>query len=43
MLRIGDNHFPSPADYIISDTSQDAIDLRGHLGILLAHVQLAVD
>ena len=27
----------------ISDTSQDAIGLLGHLGTLLAHVQLSVD
>ncbi|KAK4813337.1 hypothetical protein QYF61_026500 [Mycteria americana] len=38
-----DNHFPSPADHSISDTSQDAIGLLGHLGTLLVHIQLAVD
>ncbi|KAK4815015.1 hypothetical protein QYF61_013467, partial [Mycteria americana] len=39
----GDNHFPSSAGHTISDTSQDAICLLGHLGTLLAHIQLAVD
>ncbi|KAK4825916.1 hypothetical protein QYF61_003411 [Mycteria americana] len=39
----GDNHFPSPAGHKISDTSQDAIGLLGHLGTLLAHIQPAVD
>ncbi|KAK4821719.1 LOW QUALITY PROTEIN: hypothetical protein QYF61_000262 [Mycteria americana] len=39
----GDNHFPSPAGHTISDTSQDVIDLLGHLGTLLAHIQLPVD
>ncbi|KAK4830944.1 hypothetical protein QYF61_014403 [Mycteria americana] len=39
----GDNHFPSPAGHTISDTSQDAIGLLGHLGTLLAHIQPAVD
>ncbi|KAK4816524.1 hypothetical protein QYF61_017624 [Mycteria americana] len=39
----GDDHFPGPAGHIISDTSQDAIGLLGHLGTLLPHVQLAVD
>ncbi|KAK4815896.1 hypothetical protein QYF61_009947 [Mycteria americana] len=39
----GHDHFPSPAGHTISDTSQDAIGLRGHLGTLLAHIQLAVD
>ncbi|CAN0300535.1 unnamed protein product [Bubo scandiacus] len=39
----GDNHIPSPAGHTISDTSQDAIGLLGHLGTLLAHIQLAVD
>lgn len=28
---------------MISDTSQDATDLLGHLGTLLAHVQLTVN
>ncbi|KAK4827864.1 hypothetical protein QYF61_022014 [Mycteria americana] len=39
----GGNHFPSPAGHTIPDTSQDAIDLLGHLGTLLAHIQLAVN
>ncbi|KAK4822061.1 hypothetical protein QYF61_008870 [Mycteria americana] len=39
----GHNDFPSPAGHAISDTSQDAIGLLGHLGTLLAHIQLAVD
>ncbi|KAK4825624.1 LOW QUALITY PROTEIN: hypothetical protein QYF61_001304 [Mycteria americana] len=39
----GDKHFPSPAGHTISDTSQDAIGLLGHLGTLLAHIQLAVN
>ena len=39
----GDNQFLSPAGHTISDTSQDAVGLLGHLGTLLAHLQLAVD
>ncbi|KAK4824730.1 hypothetical protein QYF61_018118, partial [Mycteria americana] len=39
----GDSHFPSPAGHTISDTSQDAIGLLGHLGTLLAHIQPAID
>ncbi|GAB0203357.1 hypothetical protein GRJ2_002801300 [Grus japonensis] len=39
----GDHHFPSPAGYTISDTSQDAVGLLSHLGTLLAHIQLAID
>ncbi|KAK4811279.1 hypothetical protein QYF61_023331 [Mycteria americana] len=39
----GHNHFPSPAGHTISDTSQDALDLLGHLGTLLAHIQAAVN
>ncbi|KAK4827917.1 hypothetical protein QYF61_022365, partial [Mycteria americana] len=39
----GDNHFPSPAGHTISDTSQDAVGFLGHLGTLLAHIQLAVN
>ncbi|KAK4817038.1 hypothetical protein QYF61_026164 [Mycteria americana] len=39
----GDNHCPSPAGHTISDTSQDALGLLGHLGTLLAHIQPAVD
>ncbi|KAK4821747.1 hypothetical protein QYF61_000808, partial [Mycteria americana] len=38
----GDDQFPTPADYTISDTSQDAIGFLGHLGTLLAHIQEAV-
>ncbi|KAK4810518.1 hypothetical protein QYF61_004481 [Mycteria americana] len=38
-----DNHFPSPAGHAIFDTSQDAIGFLGHLGTLLAHIQLAVN
>ncbi|KAK4828664.1 hypothetical protein QYF61_000382 [Mycteria americana] len=39
----GHNHFPSPVGHTISDTSQDAIGFLGHVGTLLAHVQLAVN
>ncbi|KAK4806839.1 hypothetical protein QYF61_005635 [Mycteria americana] len=39
----GHDHFPSPAGHAISDTSQDAIGLLGHLGTLLAHIQAAVN
>ncbi|KAK4815496.1 hypothetical protein QYF61_003054 [Mycteria americana] len=39
----GHEHFPSPAGHTISDTSQDAIGFLGHLGTLLAHIQVAVD
>ncbi|KAK4816766.1 hypothetical protein QYF61_022764 [Mycteria americana] len=39
----GHDHFPSPAGHTISDTSQDAIGFLGHLGILPAHIQAAVD
>ncbi|KAK4827433.1 hypothetical protein QYF61_017990, partial [Mycteria americana] len=39
----GHDHFPSPAGHDISDTSQDAIGLLGHLGTLLAHTQAAVN
>ncbi|KAK4825114.1 LOW QUALITY PROTEIN: hypothetical protein QYF61_024005, partial [Mycteria americana] len=39
----GDNHFPTPAGHTISDTGQDAIGLLGHLGTLLAHIQVAID
>ena len=34
---------PAPAGCTISDTSQAAVGLLGHLGTLLAHVQLAVN
>jgi len=33
----------SPAAHTVPDTSQDAVGLLGHLGILLAHVQPAVN
>ncbi|KAK4823028.1 hypothetical protein QYF61_024830 [Mycteria americana] len=39
----GHDHFPSPAGHTISDTSQDAVGFLGHLGTLLAHIQLAVN
>ncbi|KAK4827577.1 hypothetical protein QYF61_019479 [Mycteria americana] len=39
----GDDHFPTPAGHAIFDTSQDAIGFLGHLGTLLAHIQLAVN
>ncbi|KAK4812358.1 LOW QUALITY PROTEIN: hypothetical protein QYF61_018808 [Mycteria americana] len=39
----GDDHCPSPAGHTISDTSQDAVGLLGHLGTLLAHIQLAIN
>ncbi|KAK4823194.1 hypothetical protein QYF61_027203 [Mycteria americana] len=39
----GHDHFPSPAGHAILDTSQDAIGFLGHLGTLLAHIQLAVN
>ncbi|KAK4813572.1 hypothetical protein QYF61_010497 [Mycteria americana] len=39
----GHDHFPSPAGHTISDTSQDAIGLLGHLGTLPAHIQPAID
>lgn len=35
--------FPCPADLTISHTSQDGTGILGHLGTLLAHVQLAVN
>jgi len=38
----GHNHLLPPAGHTIPDTSQDAVGLLGHLGILFAHVQLAV-
>ncbi|KAK4818248.1 hypothetical protein QYF61_009423 [Mycteria americana] len=38
-----DDHFPSPAGHAISDRSQNAIGFLGHLGTLLAHIQLAVN
>ncbi|KAK4818276.1 hypothetical protein QYF61_009994 [Mycteria americana] len=39
----GHDHFPSPAGHAISDRSQDAVGLLGHLGTLLAHIQPAVN
>ncbi|KAK4820738.1 hypothetical protein QYF61_004419 [Mycteria americana] len=39
----GHDHFSTPAGHTISDTSQDAIGLLGHLGTLLAHIQAAVN
>ncbi|KAK4832380.1 LOW QUALITY PROTEIN: hypothetical protein QYF61_022235 [Mycteria americana] len=39
----GHDHFPSPAGHTIFDTSQDAIGFLGHLGTLLAHIQVAVN
>ncbi|KAK4833094.1 hypothetical protein QYF61_027760 [Mycteria americana] len=39
----GHDHFPSPAGHTISDTSQDAVGLLGHLGTLPAHIQAAVN
>ena len=37
----GSDPFPVPAGHAMADTSQDAIGLLGHLGTLLAPVQLA--
>ncbi|KAK4819495.1 hypothetical protein QYF61_004791 [Mycteria americana] len=39
----GHDHFPTPAGHAIFDTSQDAIGFLGHLGTLLAHIQLSID
>ncbi|KAK4810330.1 hypothetical protein QYF61_018272, partial [Mycteria americana] len=39
----GHDHFPSPAGHAVFDTSQDAIGFLGHLGTLLAHIQVAVN
>jgi len=39
----GHDHLPTPAGHTIPDTSQDSVGLLGHLGRLLAHVQLPVD
>lgn len=39
----GDNRFPTPAGHNISDGGQAAVVLLGHLGALLACVQLVVD
>jgi len=35
----GEDHLPSPADYIISNASQDDVGFLGRLGTLLAHIQ----
>jgi len=37
------HYFPVPAGHTISDTSQNASGLLGHLGTLLAHVQSSVN
>ena len=42
MLSTGQDDFPSAAHHTIPDPSQDAIDLLGHLGTLLAHIQPTV-
>jgi len=39
----GHDHLPAPAGHTVPDTNQDAVDLLGHWGTLLAYVQLAVD
>ncbi|RMB91832.1 hypothetical protein DUI87_31760 [Hirundo rustica rustica] len=39
----GKNDLPAPAGHTVPDTGQDAIGLLGHLGTLLAHVQLVVN
>ncbi|KAK4819909.1 hypothetical protein QYF61_014644 [Mycteria americana] len=39
----GHDHCPAPAGHAIPDTSQDAVGFLGHLGTLLAHIQLAVN
>ncbi|KAK4831520.1 hypothetical protein QYF61_018122 [Mycteria americana] len=39
----GHDHFPSPAGHAIFHTSQDAIGFLGHLGTLLAHIQVTVN
>ncbi|KAK4816334.1 hypothetical protein QYF61_015018 [Mycteria americana] len=39
----GHDHCPTPAGHAIFDTSQDAVGLLGHLGTLLAHIQVAVN
>ena len=38
----GQDYFPSPAHRTIRDTNQDATDLLGHLGTLLAPIQPTV-
>ncbi|KAK4806346.1 hypothetical protein QYF61_017215 [Mycteria americana] len=39
----GHGHCPTPAGHTVPDTSQDAVGFLGHLGILLAHIQAAVN
>jgi len=39
----GHDHFPTSAGNTVPDTSQDAVGLLGHLGTLMAHIQLSVD
>ena len=42
MPSTGQDDFPSAAHHTIPDTCQDAIGLLGHLGTLLAHIQLTI-
>lgn len=39
----GDNPFRNPTGDTLSDSSEDAISHLGHVGALLAHVQLSID
>ncbi|PKU42973.1 hypothetical protein llap_6734 [Limosa lapponica baueri] len=39
----GDDHFRSPPQHTIPDSGQNVVGLLGHLGTLLANVQLTVD
>jgi len=39
----GDDQLPGPVECTVSDTSQNAIGLLGHLGTLLVHVQRSVE
>jgi len=39
----GHDNLPTPAGHTVPDTSQDAVGLLGHVGTLLAHVQLDID
>jgi len=39
----GDDHLSTPAGHTLPDTSQDVFGLLGHLGTLLALVQLVVN
>ncbi|KAK4827747.1 hypothetical protein QYF61_021218 [Mycteria americana] len=43
MLFEGHDHFPTPAGHAISDTSQDASGLLGHLSTLPARIQPAIN